>query len=443
MEGFTNAALDLSDVHSDLADGGVHGVEGFHPDVIHPGYVGDPIRHQSHGPVFKLHICHDRGVDHLVQRLRLPLRLLLKLNDVAQSIHRGAHAVHIVARKLPTGEYAGKFVEAFHAQDLAGGRASLPVAFAVLELLGDIAIVKIWLNHVDDSNVVMGAAAALPGVVLNLLRAVFESELFDQLVDLVRDLAGKGVGAEGVGLAEVELAEGGVVAADDGVVVFVDEHRSGAEDDEIEVKNGKGVVEIGLRHDKHHPPPDFVKPNTGGAGNVIFEVGDAETEPGTGRGGDPVHHAGGEGAGGEGASPVEDVGVLRVADTALKVGLEPHVTAREVKVSKLPPQRPVRVPGCLHGLKDRDFLLKLIDWDLHHQNSRWPYESRIIRSTSCSGVGLREEAAARRCARFMGVMSESFGTGFSFLPHNGHHWAVSIPSLMNRSKSAPASGPDQ
>ena len=45
---------------------------------------------------------------------------------------------------------------------------------------------------------------------------------------------------------DVVFAEAGVVAVDYVLEVFVDEHNASAEDDEVEIERGDGVVEVAL-----------------------------------------------------------------------------------------------------------------------------------------------------------------------------------------------------
>ena len=61
-------------------------------------------------------------------------------------------------------------------------------------------------------------------------------------------------------IINVVFAEARVDAVDDVVEVFVDQHGSGAEDDEVEVEDREGVVEVGLGEDQADDPLDLGEP---------------------------------------------------------------------------------------------------------------------------------------------------------------------------------------
>ena len=105
----------------------------------------------------------------------------------------------------------------------------------------------------------------------------------------------------GVVLREIELAKGIVIAAEYVLEVLKNRHRGGAKGTPLEVEDRHGVVEVALAHCEVHAALDLFevdfRRDTHG---LFFEPRNAEAKPRTRRGGDPVHHAGGEGADCEG-----------------------------------------------------------------------------------------------------------------------------------------------
>ena len=83
-------------------------------------------------------------------------------------------------------------------------------------------------------------------------RTVFEAEFVDALSDGIGKFAIKNAGAVIAILINGILAEAGVEAADDVVEIFVNQDHRGAEDDEIEIEDRHGVVEVRFLEHHHH-----------------------------------------------------------------------------------------------------------------------------------------------------------------------------------------------
>ena len=75
-------------------------------------------------------------------------------------------------------------------------------------------------------------------------REILDSKLIGGLRDSVGELAGEDDRAVVAVIIDVVFPKAGIEAFDDVVEVFVDEYRGGAEDDEVEVEDSEGVVEV-------------------------------------------------------------------------------------------------------------------------------------------------------------------------------------------------------
>jgi hypothetical protein len=79
---------------------------------------------------------------------------------------------------------------------------------------------------------------------------VLHTELFRRLRNSVSKLPSKDARAKLTIVINIILAQARINASDDIVEVLVDEHGGGAEDDEVEIEDGEGVIEVGFSEDQ-------------------------------------------------------------------------------------------------------------------------------------------------------------------------------------------------
>ena len=228
--------------------------------------------------VLELNIGNEWGVDHLVDGLGLAPGLELALLLVWESIHARTAAIRIIRYKVPTTNdrslliVAGLSEEAVggnrDARALRGGRAApFPVDFAEgvagRDAEGRSEAIIVGFNSVGDND--LAGAAGASGVeeeVEDRFGNVFLAELFNDGIDGHGEFAIEDVREVFAVDVDVVFAEAGVDAVNDVFVVFVNEHCASAEDDEIVVESGDGIVEVGLGEDEIQYPLHFSKPKT-------------------------------------------------------------------------------------------------------------------------------------------------------------------------------------
>src|SRR5690606_33825501 len=164
---------------------------------------------------------------------------------------------------------------------------------------------------------------------------------------------------------DIELAKSGIVASNYAFGVLIDYHCRRTEHNKVEVHDGKGIVEIGLCQYKHHPARYFIQPNALRRTYLILQSGNTKTKPRTAWRGNTVHHSCRKDAGGGGSRSVKDIGVLDDLPHALLRGLQPNVSTWKIKVRKLAPVRPPRLPFVFHPFQNGLFLIMGFHVDLH------------------------------------------------------------------------------
>jgi hypothetical protein len=123
-----------------------------------------------------------------------------------------------------------------------------PIAFSISETLVNaiFAPVLVWFDHVRDNEFAGEGGFAPSPEGGGSGGKVLYAEFISGLRDGVCELAGEDIGVQVAVVVDVVFTEARVDTADDVVEVFVDEHRGCAEDDEVEVEDGEGVVEVRL-----------------------------------------------------------------------------------------------------------------------------------------------------------------------------------------------------
>ncbi len=228
------------------------------------GDVGHSTGKERGGLVLELDISNEGRIDHLVNRLGLPLSLKLELLLVAKSIHCRGPTVRIIANKVPTSGNMRLFMVTFLSKERRrhlratlwrSASAPLPITFPELEPRRDAEVptVVVGLDRMGHDDFTSEVRARLRGLgIVEFAHgggAVVVAELVDHggnghgvfAVEDARPIAAIDV--------DVVLTGAGVVAVDDVVEVLVDDHRRGAEDDEVVVELGDGVVEVGFLED--------------------------------------------------------------------------------------------------------------------------------------------------------------------------------------------------
>jgi hypothetical protein len=89
---------------------------------------------------------------------------------------------------------------------------------------------------------------------------VLHPEFFRSLRNSVSKLPSKDARAKLTIVINIILAQARIDASDDIVEVLVDEHRGCAKDDEVEVEDGEGVIEVGFSEDQADDAFDLSEP---------------------------------------------------------------------------------------------------------------------------------------------------------------------------------------
>jgi hypothetical protein len=81
---------------------------------------------------------------------------------------------------------------------------------------------------------------------------------------------------------DIVFAETGVDAIDYGFEILVDQHGGCAEDDEVEIEGGDGIVEVRFSEDEVEEALAFSEPEAEGGSLGRIDPADFEPEPGRG-----------------------------------------------------------------------------------------------------------------------------------------------------------------
>ena len=305
-------------------------------------------------------------VDLVVDRLALAQLLVLQLLHIAQALHAGAGAVHVVAGDHPTRGQHREAIEPRLGQelvvlvlaglDVAGGKAHvLAIALAVVALLARLDDV----DHVDP-GVVVGALVE----VAHGGAAVLFAELLDHLGDGQLELAHQRVDlALAVG-GERVLADRQRVVVDDVVEVGQHDRGPGAEEAELLVHRVQAAVGVGGGEDRAQQGGGVVQPGLDRAGLHQVLVLDLQPKPRTRRARHTRHQASGQRASAEHGGVVQDVVGALVAPVA--IGDDEPPSARLLVVTDLAPvSDPARALVPQRALARED-ALPLVERLIHH-----------------------------------------------------------------------------
>src|SRR5262249_39578822 len=138
----------------------------------------------------------------------------------------------------------------------------------------------------------------------------------------------------------VEFAEAGVDAVDNIFEVLVDQHRPGAEDDQIEEEDGQGLIKITLLEDPKEDLFYLAEINCDRSRSSRIDPSELKTKPRRRRIRYPVHNASSKISRCKCGGRIEDVLIDRATSTHLIRGNEPFISAWEVKIREFAPMDP-------------------------------------------------------------------------------------------------------
>src|SRR5712664_1043775 len=174
-------------------------------------------------------------------------------------------------------------------------RASpLPIAFAVLEVGGN-SVSSGFVVRFDSMSYdyLSGETRALVLVeTRNTWTDVLQTPSFHNLLHGISEFSIEHVNEIELCVdVGVELPEAGVDAIDDIAEVLVDDHRGGAEDDQVEIEDSKGLVEVRLLEDVEEDLLDLTEVDRYGAGLRRIYPPKSQSKPWRGGVGDSIHYS--------------------------------------------------------------------------------------------------------------------------------------------------------